>query len=188
MRYFGLDISTSVIGICVIDFDKRNKAKLIYINYYKPIKHTVEDKNMDFLLMLSETKKHILCLIKKYKPDYIAVEDFIRFMSKGSGAATIIPLAMLNRTICLTVFEQYPKIPLYICNIMSIRTRIKKDIERTDLPNKEEIPGILEKLLNITIPSPMKKTRSGMKVSETRQDMADSIAVAYYCHKLLQSK
>jgi len=188
MRIISFDISTSTIGICVIDFDKKGKAKLVYIDYYKPIKHTIEDKNIDFLFTLSEAKKHILVLVEKYKPDYIAIEDFIRFMKGHSGAGTIIPLSCLNRTICLSMYEQYAKTPLYICNVMSIRTRIKKDIGRTDLPGKEEIPDILEKLLNITIPSPTKKTRSGLKIREERNDMADAVAVAYYCYKLLQQQ
>lgn len=186
MKILGLDISTSTVGICVIDFDAKGKVKLVYIDYYKPIKKILDDKNEDFLHMLSEAKTYILEIIQKYQPDHIAVEDFIRFLGGGSGAGTIIPLAILNKTICLSIYENYLDTPLHICNVISIRTRIKKDLGRIELPPKEEIPEILEKMLKITIPRPMKKTRKGEKIDEPHWDMADSIAVAYYCFRKLQ--
>lgn len=186
MRILGLDISTSTIGISVIDFDKNGEAKLVYIDYYKPIKGTIEDKNKDFLFTLSEAKKTILTIIEKYKPDHIAIEDFIRFLKGGSGAATIISLCSINRAICLGIYENYPETPLHICNVISIRTRIKKDLLRTALPSKDEIPEILEKMLKITIPSPIKRTRKGDKVMIEREDMGDSCAVAYYCYRELK--
>ncbi len=138
--------------------------------------------------MLQDAKKEILNIIWEYKPDHVAVEDFIKFMSGGSGAATIIPLATLNRTLCLGVVETYPLIPLHICNVISIRTRIKKASGLTELPKKEEIPGLLEKLLKIEIPRPTKETRKGPKLMEEHFDMADAVAVAFYCHKILTEK
>ena len=182
----GLDISTTTIGIAVLDFDSEGKATPILIDFYKPIKHTIEDKNQDFLYTLSTAKRHILNLIREYQPDHIAVEDYIRFLKGRSSSATTIPLGILNRTICLSIYEQYSQTPLHICNVMSIRTRIKKDCSRQDLPPKEEIPELLEKLLNITIPRPMQKTRKGEKIATTHFDMTDAVAVAYYCYRLLK--
>jgi hypothetical protein len=186
MKIVGLDISTSTIGRAVINFSET--AKIEYVDFYKPIKHTIEDKNMDFLYMLSEAKKGILNLIEEHRPDYIAVEDCIRFLKGGSGAATILPLFALNKAICLGIYEDYPLIPLHICNVISIRTRLKKDLGLLSLPPKEEVPACLEKLMKIEIPRPMKKTRKGEKIADEFLDMADGIAVAYYCHRLLQEK
>jgi len=59
---------------------------------------------------------------------------------------------------------------------------------RKDLPGKEEIPEILEKMLNIKIPSPLKKTRKGEKIMEERWDMGDAVGAAYYCYRLLQEQ
>lgn len=190
MRILGLDISTSTVGIAIIDFNKSGKAKLIHIDYYKPIKNAFKDnlnnKDKDLLNMLSEAKKTLMGYAEKYKPDVIAVEDYIKFMKGGSGAGTIIPLATLNRTICLAAYETYPLTPLRICNVMSIRTRIKKDVGRQDLPPKEEIPVLLENLLNISIPRPIKHTKKGDKILEEHWDMADAVAVAYYSYRQMQ--
>lgn len=181
-RILGLDISTKTIGISVLDYNK--KVELVYVDFYKPIKNTIEDKNKDFLNLLLNAKKHILSIIEKYKPTHIAVEDYIRFMKGGSGSSTIIPLCILNRTICLSIVEKYPEIELSICNIISIRTKIKKNCGLTSFPPKEEIPKLLEKLLNIKIPRPTKITKKSTKILEEHFDMADAIAVGYYCLKL----
>lgn len=186
MMIAGFDISTSTVGRCVLDINDKGKCKVIFLDYYKPIKGTYEDKNKDQLHMLSEAKTSMLELVEKYKPDHIAVEDYIKFMSGGSGSSTIIPLATLNRTICLAFFENDLHTPIHICNVISIRTRIKKDSNRTDLPSKEEIPELLEKLLKIKIPRLMKKTRKGEKQMEEVSDMADAIAVAYYAYRKMQ--
>ncbi len=187
-RILGLDISTSTIGISVIDFDPQGKATLIHTDYYKPVKGTLEDRNYDFLHTLREAKRKIIDIIREYKPEEIAVEDFIKFMKGGSGAATIIPLATLNRTICLAISETYSQTPLHICNVISIRTRIKKACGLKDLPKKEDLPELLEHLLGIVIPRPLKKTRKGSKIMEEHFDMTDAIAVAFYCHKIINEK
>lgn len=185
MRILGLDVSTTTIGRAIIDFNDKGKAKIIHLDYFKPLKQTLEDKEKDYLYMISDAKADINALINKYEPDHVAVEDYIRFMKGGSGAATIIPLATLNRTICLSVFENYPDLPLHICNVISIRTRIKKASNLTDLPKKEDLPDLLEKLLKIKIPKPTKQTRKGEKVMEEHYDMTDAVAVAFYCHHMI---
>lgn len=187
-RIMGLDISTTTIGIAIIDFNKNGKVTPRYIDYYKPIKGKIEDKEIDSLNMLSEAKKYIQSIIIKYQPTNIGVEDYIRFMKGGSGSATIIPLANLNRTICLSVFEQFPDIPLHICNVMSIRTRIKKSCNLIALPEKKQLPEILEKELKIKIPCPVKDTRKGQKIMDEYYDMTDAISVCFYCYKLLNEK
>jgi Holliday junction resolvasome RuvABC endonuclease subunit len=188
MRILGLDISTTTIGRSVIDFNDKGRAKIIHLDYYKPLKGTLEDKEKDYLHMISDAKADVNSLINRFEPTHVAVEDYIRFMKGSSGAATIIPLATLNRTICLSVFENYPDLPLHICNIISIRTRIKKASNLTDLPKKEDLPELLEKLLKIKIPRPMKKTRKGDKLMEEHFDMTDAVAVAFYCNYLLTEK
>jgi Holliday junction resolvasome RuvABC endonuclease subunit len=185
MRILGLDVSTTTIGISVIDFDDE-KASVIYIGYYKPEKGLLPDHNFDFLNMLRLAKREIISIISEYKPDHVAVEDFIKFMSGGSGAATIIPLAVLNRTLCLSITETFSQLPLHICNVISIRTRIKKASKLTSLPKKDEIPALLETILNIEIPRPTKDVRGkSPRLMEEHYDMADAIAVAYYCNQII---
>lgn len=186
MRILGIDCSTSTIGFSFLDFNNKKKAKLIYLSHYKPIKHQLPEKEIDFLNTISLTKQHLAELLKQFKPDIVSIEDYIRYLGGGSGSATIIPLAILNRSICLMVRENYPNIQLKISNVISIRSQIKRALNLPSLPQKEELPSYLEQLLKIKVPILTKETKKGLKILPETYDQSDAIAVAYYTYTQLE--
>jgi len=189
----GLDISTTCIGWSVIQY-KNLTYNLIGIGYFEPIKnvsnvfdaHPKKLKDLDsleFLDMIQMSKNMITELLRKYNPDKVCIEDYIRYMAGGSGANTIIPLACLNRSICSLVYEyfDFDKKRVSICNVMSIRSLIKKSAKLSELPKKEELPPILEKLMGIKVPILLEESkRNKSKISSFTYDQSDSIACSYY--------
>lgn len=182
MKIIGLDISTACLGWSLLEFKK--KPKLSAVGYYKPSEILKDDENLlNSFSWLTETKKFVIDLIKKHQPNRVAIEDFIRFLRGGSGSSTILPLAILNRTICLAIKEEFPDLPLDICNVISIRTNLKKQFNLSELPEKKSLPDLFEKHLKIKIPKLMNK--KGNKILDEVFDEADSIAVAIYSNSLL---
>lgn len=167
----GLDASTSTIGLSVIEYDEK-LMKLIHYEYYKPASLS----KVNELERLIQVKKFILDRIEKFNPDDVAIEDFARFMKGKSGAGTIIPLAILNRTICLTIYERLNKLP-NILNVNTIRAKLKITNER---PKKEEMPNIVAHHLNIEFPwiKKINKKTKNEKLIEENYDIADSISCA----------
>lgn len=170
-KVMGLDASTSTIGLSIIEYDE-NIMNLIHYEYFKPPTlskvHEIE--------RLFQVKKFILDRMSKFKPDYVAIEDFARFMKGKSGAGTIIPLAILNRTICLTIYENLGILPS-ILNVNTIRAKLKINNER---PKKEDMPDVVSHHLGIEFPWIKKINKKNKKeiVIEENYDIADSISCA----------
>lgn len=165
----GLDASTTTVGIAVVEYNGK-KPKLIHQEYYKP------NKKLPELQWLYETKEHVCYVADIYNVDEFAIEEYIKYMKGGSGASTIIPLAILNRTICLNIYELYHKEPV-ILNVMKIRHCLKTNKK---LPSKEDMPELVAKHLRIKFPyykKTIKKTGKQKILSESN-DVADAIAVA----------
>jgi len=161
------DVSSSTIGWAVFNI-KNNKINLFDSGFFKPIKKNNIFENLSYV------REQIKNLLDEYNPDEIAIEEIARFMPKLSSANTIIVLALYNRMVGLTVFDHLKKIP-YLYNVMTIRHSIKLSKE---LPKKEEIPELVETILNITLPR--KYTKNGIIKSEL-YDEADAIACGL-CH------
>ncbi len=168
-RVLGLDASTNTIGICILDFTLEGDLILVASSYYKPPKkgHPIE--------RLALTKLAIEKIIEQYNPDHIALEDIILFMKGKSTAKTTTSLAALNRTVGLAVYDKTNKPPTLL-NVMTIRHTIKEK----DLPEKDKIPELVSKKLNINFPWMLNKNG---KVIPENYDVADGMAVAlaYAC-------
>ncbi len=181
MRILGLDISTSTIGIAVISDD----YKLIHNEYYKPEK-LIKPTPVEEIKRNIDARTHILKIAKEYNVDKFAIEEFIRFMKGGSTASTIIPLALLNRTICTGIVDTFGVYP-EIINVLSVRSRIKTPGEKA--PQKEDVPEVVAKILNLeefpyefkskkrNLKGASKKVEEQVKLVEN-WDMADAMAVA----------
>lgn len=195
----GFDVSSTTTGWCVL---KENDGEITFIDagFIKPLKTTNTSKKalakaakkaskkasakpvktVSIFKSLMQVKAEVLDIIKKYKPDEIAIEDLIQFMPKKSTARTIITLAIYNRTVGLTCYESLGKEPsLY--NVMSIRHLLKLNKE---FPAKEEMPALVEKHLKIQFPWVMKTVKkkgiATVITCEESYDVADGIAVALY--------
>lgn len=180
MKILGLDASTSTIGWGLLEDTQDGysaKISLVTSGWWKPPKAS-EKIDGDVFGRLLKTKEFIFNLLKQHSPDVVVLEDIILFMKGHSTAKTVSSLAVLNRTVGLTVLEvtgQSPK----MMNVMSVRHAIKEKAGR-ELPAKDQIPARMEKILNIPFPW-TKKNNKKTGLDEIRQesyDEADGIAVA----------
>src|SRR5690606_27905980 len=97
----GLDISTSTVGIGILSKDENNKINLLHSEYYKPIKL---DKNKCELDRIKETYEYINKIIDIYKPDFIFVEEYLKFMKGKSNNKSILNLAIINRAVSSMIY------------------------------------------------------------------------------------
>jgi len=170
-KILGLDVSTTTIGIAIVEFEKDiSDAKLIHTEYYKPNKKT------DEINRLKEAVDYILKIAEKFKVDDVAVEEYIKFMKGSSGASTVIPLAIINTTLRLFIYEKLNIMP-FVYNVLTIRHALKFNKK---LPAKEDIPEIVARHLNINFPYEYKINRKTKQqdIKIESYDVADSVAVA----------
>lgn len=164
-KLLSFDISSSNIGWSILEYDKlTNKITLNEYGVIKPDK-----KSNSIVERLYKTKKEILNLFNRLKPDHIAIEEIVQFMQNRSSAKTILTLTSFNRMVGLASMEYLNKCPTFI-SVMTVRSQIKFDKKIS----KEEVPDIVAKRLNIGFPWYMKKTGA---VDPKSYDLADAIAV-----------
>jgi len=175
----GFDISSETIGYCILEIDEQlGTTKYIDMNYLKP------SKNGSLMERIVDTRDKILDIVKKIKPDYIGIEDLIKFMPK-STATTVVVLTTFNRMICLLSYDYLGHHP-ELFNVMTIRHGLKLN---KILPKKEEIPNLVAKHLGITFPYIYKTSKKkGKTVAPVSEDMADGVAVALYYAFVLTGK
>lgn len=173
-RIVCFDASTTTIGLSVLEQDTDGKIYLRHHEFYKP------PKSDNFLDDLLNTKIFILNFISEHNPDKLIMEEIVQFMKGKSSAKTVIKLAIFNRTIGLSYYEKYNKMPVML-NVLKVRHAIKLNNE---LPQKEEIPELVAKHLNIEFPYYYKINRrtKEQQVMVESYDVADSIALglAYF--------
>lgn len=170
MRILSFDVSSSTIGYSVLECDGNfENIKLVSASYLKP------NKSGEILDRLIDTRNKIKTIIDNIKPDHIVIEDIIQFMAGKSTAKTIITLTAFNRMIGLLSFDYLNKSPTLI-NIMTIRHCIKREAKLAELPKKEDLPLILEKLIFIKFPWEFSK-KNALKMEN--YDKADAISCAY---------
>lgn len=188
MILFALDASTKTIGISIFEYTNFEDKKLLHFEYYKPNKFKKSLKSLtdqEMLQMLLDTRSYVIDLAKKYNVEEFVIEDYIRFMKADSAAATIIPLAILNMTLRITVLDQLNIVPIAL-NVMKIRHTIKKD----HFPAKEEIPDLIAEHLGLEqfpwYTKINRRTKEEQKIEES-YDVADSMAVGLAYIKLKSS-
>jgi len=177
MKYLGLDVSSTTIGLSLIE-ENLGKLSLIKYEYYKPIKDNL-------FLSLHEVREYIIKIVKEWCPDECVIEDTLKFIGGGSTAQTIIKLSIYNRTCGLAVYETLGKDPI-LMNMQTARSIIKLPGYQGKLA-KEDVPETVAKILNIKFPYVYKKNE---KIADESYDIADSIAITlgYLGLKLAESK
>lgn len=166
----GLDASTTTIGISIIDYDDYGDSKsFVLCDYFKP------PKNGNIFERLAVVRNFIIEMLRKYKPDDVALEDIILFMQGRSTAATVSSLAVLNRTVGLAILNETGR-PPELLNVMSIRHALKLE---KDLPKKEDMPNLVAHHLDIEYPwRYVTKGKNKGKIAVESYDSADAVAVA----------
>ena len=159
MIILGVDPGTAIIGFGIIEKEAKNqKLKLIE---YGCIKTSSNLSTAERLKILNE---ELSLLIKKHKPDVVAVEDIFFFKNlktaiKGSQARGVILLTICNADIPV---EEYT--PL----------QIKQAVACYGRAEKSQVQKMVKTLLNLKeIPRP--------------DDAADALAVAICCAHSLRS-
>ena len=178
LKVLGLDVSTTTIGIGLLEV---NGSDISFLS----IEHFNPPKKGDLITRLAKTQRYIKKVIKSLKPDYIAIEDIVEYMPNKTTSHSIIALAQVNRIICLTAYDYLKRSP-ELFNVLSIRHGIK---HTKALPSKDQIPAVLEKHLNITLP-PLLITKGKNKGNFAPEyyDRADGVAVALYYSFILTGK
>lgn len=174
-RVLGFDVSSSCIGYCVLDIDNNNNINFVLANYLKPI------KNGTIIERIVDTRNKITDIINTIKPDYIGIEDIIKFMAGKSTANTIIMLTTFNRMIGLLSYDFLQRSP-ELFSVMKIRHGLKIN---KNFPKKEDMPELVSKHLGITFPYEYNKKG---KIKVENFDKADGIAVALYYSFILSGK
>jgi len=180
-RILGFDVSSETIGWGLVSTDNTSgHIILIDSGYLKPIK---DGQIIDRII---DTRNKVNDIIIACKPDYIGIEDIIKFMKGKSTANTIIMLTTFNRMIGVLAFD-YLKFRPELFNVMTIRNGLK--IGKIS-PKKEDIPELVAKHLGITFPYEYKtgKRSKVTKIVDESFDRADGIAVALYYAFVLTGK
>lgn len=166
----GLDISTSTVGIAILQVKDKSTPHLQYTEYFKP------NKKLDQLEMLLDAKGHITELVEDFDVTEVAVEEYVKFMKGKSNAKTVIPLAILNTVIRMDIWENC-KIEPRVMNVLKIRHAIKQGKK---LPPKEDVPELVANILGVKFPWEYKTNRRTKKKEKRVEnwDVADAIAVA----------
>ena len=174
IKYLGLDISTSIIGICFLD-SNYNLVNLQAINL-KKIKCMFQKS----LVVKNE--------FSKIKSNYnisesleISIEEAFQSFSKGfSSAKTLSQLNRFNGIVSYLTYEAFGKTPKYI-NVNSARKNLDIKIDRkSDKNTKEQIFEWVQKEINFDWPT--KTLKSGpnkglVKNDESCYDMSDAYVI-----------
>jgi hypothetical protein len=175
-KVLGLDVSSTTIGYGLLNVDlEKSTIDYVHSGFIKP------NKTEDFIKDLADTRDEIKVLIDKYQPDYIGIENLIKFMKGASSADTIIKLTSFNRMISLVAYDYLKRSP-ELFNVMSIRHGLKLT---KVLPKKEELPELLEKHLNFKFPFTLSKKG---KIQEESYDESDGVCVSLYYSMKLTNK
>ena len=156
MIILGIDPGTAIIGYGVIDSNR--KLELID---YGCIKTSADLSTADRLVILN---KELEKLLKKYKPDAVAVEDIFFF----KNLKTAIKVSQARGVILLTI--AHLKIPIYEFTPL----QIKQAVACYGRAEKVQVQRMVKTLLNLKdIPKP--------------DDAADALAVAICCGHSLRA-
>lgn len=162
----GFDVSSTTIGYSILDIGE--EIKYIDSGFIKPC------KKGELFSRLYKTKEEIKDLLNKYKPEHVVIEEISKFFPNKSKAQTIIMLAVFNRMVGLEAFAFLNKEPLLL-PVMSIRATIRKEAKLAVMPDKQQLPEIIAKLLNIDFPWVIKKD----KKLEESYDVSDGICCGF---------
>jgi Holliday junction resolvasome RuvABC endonuclease subunit len=172
----GIDCSSSTIGWAFIGVDN-DKIKLLEHGHIKPPSRD----GYSLIKRIDSAMADIATLCERLKPDYSIVEEIIQHMEGRTSANTIIVLAAFNKAVSVQLLRSTGKEPLFLLPI-SIRTRIKRFLQRADKIDKEEIPSILQDYFGKTffniVGYKQRGKNKGQPIVET-YDEADAVAAAW---------
>ncbi len=166
----GLDVSTSITGICVLD--KNNE--IIFNDYIDTRKFKC------FFDKTEKVKEFLRELSKKYKIEHIYVEQSLQsFRSGFSSAKTLSTLSRFNGVVSWLSYELWGIKPEYVAAI-SARKLCGIKIPRGQKAKEVVIKYLLDNEDSFVV----EYTRHG-NIKQHYYDMADSIIVARAGSKII---
>lgn len=168
----GLDISSSIIGLCVLEHET---GKLVEIKDFVLTSTSLEDIFDKVNFFESSWNPDQNWNIKN-----VFVEDIAKKFSSGASSAhTIVTLAKMNALICRSVLLKTGLKPTYV-NVRSMRAKLAIKIDQKD-KSKTTKQKVFEKVLEMNPTFPWKKhiaktgKEKGNEVyDKCNEDMADS--------------
>lgn len=167
----GLDISTSCIGVCIINTS--NKKEDFY--YFKP-------SGLSWIEKAISTKSFLHKIFIDHKVDKVFIEENLQAFRPGlSSAKTLMSLARFNGVVSFMIKDIFDIDPDFL-NVNSARKSLGIKIERkSKLSTKEQVFSWVDKKTNFTWPTKIMKSgkRKGQTVLESSvYDMADAYVIA----------
>ena len=166
----GLDISTSITGICVLD--KNNK--IIFNDYIDTRKFKC------FFDKTEKVKESLKELSKKYKIEHIYVEQSLQsFRSGFSSAKTLSTLSRFNGVVSWLSYELWGIKPEYVAAISA------RKLCGIKVPRGQKAKEVVIKYLLDNEDSFMVEYTKHGNIKQHYYDMADSIIVARAASKII---
>ncbi len=176
ISYIGLDISTSIIGICFLD----SNSDLVLLD-------NINLKKTKSMFSKSEIVKNRLIeyknSLKFTKNIKISIEEAFQSFSAGfSSAKTLSQLNRFNGIVSYLVYDVFSIEPLYI-NVNSARKNLQIKIDRKSKKStKEQVFEWARTNLNSEFNWPEKILKSGpnkgrVKFDESCYDMSDAFVI-----------
>jgi len=168
----GLDISTSVIGVCVLN--EKSLRKIDFLNL---------EKSKNIFQKAEKFKEYLLNLKKEVNITQVGIEENLQAFRPGlSSAKTIVTLARFNGICSYIAQEIFNKEPIFV-NVNSARKKLGIKIDRKSSKNtKEQVQGFVS-CLEPAIKWPTKIMSRGPRkgnvvLLKECYDMADAYVVA----------
>lgn len=167
----GLDISTSIIGVCL--FDKDNFVLMDKIDLTK-IK--------DIFDKAQEVETYFTELFNKYDIDKVYIEDILHAFRRGlSSAKTIVQLAKFNGVVSNIVFRSCGVKPVYI-NVNTARKSLDIKIDKNSSKDKKQqvLEWVDQDLGGYVWPEKLitrGKNKGSVKLEKFCYDMSDSYVI-----------
>ncbi len=174
VKYIGLDISTSIIGICLLD-NNGNLVNLENINLKK--KKCIFEKS-------SEVKRRFANIISDYQIDNevaISIEEAFQSFSRGfSSAKTLQQLSRFNGIVSYLAYESFSVNPVYI-NVNSARKNLQIKLDKkSNISTKEQIFQWVKEREEFGWPTKVLKSgpnKGLVKFEESCYDMSDAYII-----------
>jgi len=155
----GLDISSSIIGYCVID-ENENIIEISYIDLRKV--EELFDK-------VKYTLQELFIVKEKYDIIKIGIEDFLQKFAFGkSSIKTIIKLSQINTLVSYEIYNTFCIRPIFF------NSRSARKIVLGKSYNKEETFQIISQKYN-SVNWPKKKNNT---YADQAYDMSDSLIIS----------
>ncbi len=167
----GLDLSSSITGLCILDSDGNIVLK----------EHIDLRKEDTFFDKISLAKAHLLGIMRENNIEQIWIEQSLQAFRPGlSSAKTLLTLAKFNGIISWILYEHTGIMPDYIG---ASSARKKCDIK---IPRGEKAKKVVLKFLLDNEPSFVVEYTKFGNVKQHFFDIADAIVIAkagFLCHQ-----